>query len=82
MFGEIVGQPVEQFRMAGQLPLRAKVIGSGYNAPAEKMKPDPVDHHPGSQGVFRAGDKVGQSEAVHFLGPEGFEVSVGYFLAQ
>ena len=57
---ELAGEPVEQLRVGGQIAHRAEIAGRGDEPAAEVAAPDPVDHHPGRQGMIRGDQPVGQ----------------------
>ena len=54
------GQPVDELRVVGAGAVAAEIVGGPDQSSAEMVLPDPIDHHPGRQRVFRAGDPLGQ----------------------
>src|SRR6266581_3726930 len=46
--------------MRGPVAEGAKIIAGRNESPAKVALPDPVHHHPGGEGVFRAGNPLGQ----------------------
>ncbi len=54
------GQPVDELRVVGAGAVTAKIVGGPDQSSAEMVLPDPIDHHPGRQRVFRAGNPLGQ----------------------
>ena len=46
--------------MRGPVAEGAKIIAGRNKSPAKVALPDPVHHHPGGEGVFRAGNPLGQ----------------------
>ena len=57
---ELARQPVEQFRVRGQLAELAEVVGAGHDAAAEVVLPEAIDHHARRQRVVLRRDPVGQ----------------------
>ena len=47
---ELMGEPLEQFRMRRPLAADAEVADGADQAFAEVVLPDPIDHHAGEQG--------------------------------
>ena len=48
---KLIGQPVEQFRMAGTASHPAEIVGGRDNTGSEVILPDPIHHHSRSQGI-------------------------------
>ena len=61
--GELKGEVVEQFGMAGKFAGPAKVIGGADEAFAEEVFPNPVGHDAGGEGVVGIGNPSGELES-------------------
>src|SRR5262249_29979652 len=57
---ELVGQGIEQLRMARPRAVDAKIIGSLDEAPAKMVLPDPIDQYAGSQGMLALVEPMSQ----------------------
>ena len=59
---EVAGEPVEQFRMAGQFSLRAEVVARFDEARAEQLLPEAIDGDAGSERMLGRDEPVGEVE--------------------
>ena len=55
-FHKFVCEIVEQLGMRGEFAQPTEIIDGSHKSEAKELVPYPIDHDPGSQGVFRAGD--------------------------
>ena len=65
--------------MGGGRPVLAEIAGRVHDAPPEVPLPETIHHHPGRQGIFGAGDPLGQcqSPAPGRVASEGIPVDRG-----
>ena len=64
---ELPSEPIEQFRIAGALTLRAEIVGCGNDAAAEMVLPDAVDHDSRGElarAVIDVRDPIGERAAM------------------
>ena len=57
---QLGGEPVEQLGMRGRLAPNAEIARRRHDPPAEMVLPEPVDDHPGRQGIVGLGEPAGQ----------------------
>ena len=59
---ELHRQPVQQLRMAGACTRPAEIPQGFNDSPAKVVAPDPIDHHPGRQGMVAVHQPFGQGQ--------------------
>ena len=77
---EALRQPVEQLGVRGQLTQLPEIIDCAHEPRAEKIPPDPVDHHTRGERIRCARHRVGQLQPRWTgvgLGTQRFEVTPG-----
>src|SRR5213594_2113981 len=57
-------KPIEQFRMAWPLPLRAKIFRSGHQPAPEVLLPDAIDDHPRNGWMLRIDQPFGKRQPI------------------
>ena len=68
---ELDRQPVEQFRVRGQLAGDAEVAAGAHEPGAEHLLPEAVHRHPGRQRMLRPQEPLGEAEPVLAAGSAG-----------
>src|SRR3954466_11171176 len=61
---EFGGQPIEQLRVGGQGPLRAKIIFGFDNAASEIFLPDSIDHDARGERIFGSSDPMREVQPI------------------
>ena len=71
------GQPIKQRGVQRPLAHPAEVVRCAHQAPAEVPAPEPIDHHPGRQGMANVRQPAGQLKATALLVAENGKVRPG-----